>query len=111
MRVCWDYNGNRAMVIHTARIGYGKDPEFEVNPPTAPTMEQRLAWATVKPGSLIGEALKEEKVDVDWSKLTRLAGVEDNVLHSKPAVTGSSWRNVIWRSADHGRGRRYKNKL
>ncbi|KAJ8087251.1 8-oxo-dGTP diphosphatase [Marasmius tenuissimus] len=104
------------MLIHAARIGYGKEPEFEVNPPTAPTMEQRLAWGAVKPGSLIKDALLEENIDVDWNKLRKLAGIEENsrsknILHLKPVGSGSSWRNVIWRSADHGRGKRYESKL
>ncbi|KAL0581505.1 8-oxo-dGTP diphosphatase [Marasmius crinis-equi] len=106
-----------AMLIHTARIGFKKDPDFEVNPPSAPTMEQRLAWAAVKPGSLIKEALNEERARVDWAKLQKLAGLDENSDSSRAFLSRaakprpSPWGNVIWRTADHKRGRTYKSKL
>ena len=28
-----------------ASIGYGREPEFEVQPPGAPGMEERIGWA------------------------------------------------------------------
>ncbi|KAI4526535.1 hypothetical protein K523DRAFT_264402 [Schizophyllum commune Tattone D] len=37
-----------AILIHTATIGYGRRPEFEVNPPGAPSWRERIEWALAK---------------------------------------------------------------
>ncbi|KAG7097581.1 hypothetical protein E1B28_004918 [Marasmius oreades] len=107
-----------AMLIHTARLGFTRDPDFEVNSPTAPTMEQRLAWATIKEGSLIKRALLEDGTDVDWLKLKRLAGsVEENPdqIVRKAGEAADSlvrWKSIFWRSSEsHRKGKIYKGKL
>jgi len=33
------------MLIRVARVGYAREPDFEVQPPNAPTTEERIAWA------------------------------------------------------------------
>ncbi|KAL1706364.1 NUDIX hydrolase domain-like protein [Schizophyllum commune] len=37
-----------AILIHTATIGYGRKPDFEVNPPGAPSWRERIEWALAK---------------------------------------------------------------
>ncbi|TRM67761.1 NUDIX hydrolase domain-like protein [Schizophyllum amplum] len=34
-----------AILIHAASIGYGRAPDFEVNPPHAPSWRERIEWA------------------------------------------------------------------
>jgi len=34
-----------AMLIRVATVGYAREPDFEVQPPNAPTLEERIAWA------------------------------------------------------------------
>jgi len=36
---------NRAVLIRVATVGYAREPDFEVQPPNAPTPEERIAWA------------------------------------------------------------------
>ncbi|KZP09940.1 hypothetical protein FIBSPDRAFT_759195 [Athelia psychrophila] len=40
-----------AMLIEVARIGYKREPEFEVQPPNAPNGEERAAWALRREGA------------------------------------------------------------
>ncbi|EEB90983.1 hypothetical protein MPER_10736 [Moniliophthora perniciosa FA553] len=63
------------MLIHTARIGFAREPDFEADPPTAPTMEQRIAWMVIKEGSLLKEALIQENIKLDLERKKKLAGV------------------------------------
>ncbi|KAF9266071.1 hypothetical protein L218DRAFT_922455 [Marasmius fiardii PR-910] len=109
-----------AILIHTARIGFARYPDFEINPPTAPTMEQRLAWAIIKEGSLIKAALLEEGRHVDWHSLKKLAGyIEEDSINQRKARrnTGEAndpgfWKNILWRSDEHRKGRTHnKSKL
>ncbi|KAF7984722.1 hypothetical protein HWV62_11648 [Athelia sp. TMB] len=40
-----------AMLIEVARIGYAREPEFEVQPPNAPSGEERIVWALRREGA------------------------------------------------------------
>jgi hypothetical protein len=33
------------MLIRVATVGYAREPDFEVQPLNAPTLEERIAWA------------------------------------------------------------------
>ncbi|KAL1743746.1 NUDIX hydrolase domain-like protein [Schizophyllum fasciatum] len=46
-----------AILIHAASIGYGRKPEFELNPPGAPSWRERIEWALAKhPGFQLGHS-------------------------------------------------------
>ena len=53
----------RAILIRTATIGYAREPDFEVKPPHAPTMEERIAWALLY-RKVFREACDKEGVDL-----------------------------------------------
>lgn len=48
-----------AMLIEVARIGYQREPEFEVQPPNAPNAEERIVWALRREGAF-RRAFEEE---------------------------------------------------
>lgn len=55
------------MLIRTAIIGYQREPDFEVNPPHAATMEERIAYALLhRPG--FRESCEKEHVDLRPAK-------------------------------------------
>ena len=64
------------MLIKTATIGYGRQPEFEVYSPNAPTMEQRMAWALLN-RKVFWEACEKEGIDLSLAR--KIAGVKDVV--------------------------------
>ncbi|KAF8076966.1 NUDIX hydrolase domain-like protein [Lyophyllum atratum] len=67
-----------SILIRVASIGYARAPEFEVEPPGAPGLEKRLAWAVLSKPE-VWEALEREGVRVDWRRIRKLAGVEEGV--------------------------------
>ncbi|KAG6836965.1 hypothetical protein H0H93_000357 [Arthromyces matolae] len=72
------------ILIRVSTIAYGHPPEFDVNPPNAPSLRTRLAWTVIsKPD--FREAFKRENIKVDWDRLKHIAGVKegDGVSHKK----------------------------
>ncbi len=61
----------RSILIEAAILGYGQ-PDFEVQPPGAPTPEQRIAW-TMLTEPAYREACEDEGVVVDWEAVRRIA--------------------------------------
>ena len=59
------------MLIRTAAIGYGREPDFEVNPPNAPLTEERIAHAMLHL-PVFREAFKREGIDPDDQLLASL---------------------------------------
>ncbi|KAJ3574685.1 hypothetical protein NP233_g1586 [Leucocoprinus birnbaumii] len=47
------------MLIRVATIGYGREPEFQVNDPTTPSLEKRIAWALLN-RAVFRKACEEE---------------------------------------------------
>ncbi|ESK91863.1 hypothetical protein Moror_10475 [Moniliophthora roreri MCA 2997] len=115
------------MLIHTARIGFAREPDFELHPPTTPTMDQRIAWTIVKDGSLLKEALIQENIEFDLERMKKWAGVasEEDLRGSRRQVykdkegrptfswrkTVIPWRSGLWRAGDERPRRILKNKL
>lgn len=64
------------MLIRVATIGYGREPDFEVHAPNAPSLEQRLAWALLT-RKVFWDACEKEGVDL--SPARRIAGVKSSV--------------------------------
>jgi hypothetical protein len=54
-------------------IGYGRQPDFEVQPVGAPGGEERLAWAMLTHPAF-KEACEKEGLHVDWGELKRIVG-------------------------------------
>ena len=55
------------MCINVARIGYKREPSFELHAPGSPSTEERLAWALVKRPSFL-EACLKEGVDLGYAR-------------------------------------------
>ncbi|EAU82611.1 hypothetical protein CC1G_07893 [Coprinopsis cinerea okayama7 len=83
-----------AMLIRVATIGYGREPDFEVHPPGAPTMDERIAWALVH-RKVFKDACEKEGIDLGLAR--RIAGVDKD---GRPVKTA---RNL---KAGEGKGRR-----
>jgi coenzyme A diphosphatase NUDT7 len=62
---------NRAMLIRTAIIGYGREPDFEVNPPNGPLTEERIAYEMLH-NSVFREACDLEGLKLNEAQLTSL---------------------------------------
>ncbi|KAJ7599091.1 NUDIX hydrolase domain-like protein [Mycena floridula] len=61
-----------SILIHTAMIGYAREPDFEVYPPRAPGWEERIAHGMlVHP--VYREAAEKEGLKIDWDLVRRLA--------------------------------------
>lgn len=55
------------MLIRTAIVGYQREPDFEVNPPHAATMEERIAYALLyRPG--FRASCEKEHIDLRPAK-------------------------------------------
>ncbi|KAF9235228.1 NUDIX hydrolase domain-like protein, partial [Melanogaster broomeanus] len=54
-----------SILIKTATIGYGRTPEFEVQPPHAPTSAQQIAHALLTPSNPLRIACDREAVDAN----------------------------------------------
>ncbi len=62
-------------------LGYRKEPDFEVEPPGAPTNEERIAWMMYS-NPAFREACEVEGVEVEWESVRRIA--EEVVKRDKP---------------------------
>lgn len=71
-----------SIMIRVASVGYARPPEFEVQPPGAPRLEARLAWALLSRPEF-WEAYRKEGMRVDWERLRRLTGVKQGVEERK----------------------------
>jgi hypothetical protein len=83
-----------SILIHVATVGYGRQPEFEINLPGTPTRYRRLAW-TMFSKPVFREACEKEGLRVDWALVKRIAtegdGDDGNQLRGK----GNQWRRGI----------------
>ncbi|KAK0242863.1 NUDIX hydrolase domain-like protein [Armillaria nabsnona] len=61
-----------AILIRVAMLGYRKEPDFEVEPPGAPTNEERIAWVMYS-NPAFREACEVEGVEVEWESVRRIA--------------------------------------
>ena len=57
--------GFRAILIHTAQIGYARDPAYELNAPGQASLLDRIAVAIQQEASL-QQACQEEGIEGDW---------------------------------------------
>ncbi|KAG6915910.1 hypothetical protein DXG01_009280 [Tephrocybe rancida] len=67
-----------SIMIRVSTIAYGHPPEFEINPlgSGSPSLKARLAWAMLSKTEF-REACHKERLQVDWGRLRRLAGVKE----------------------------------
>ncbi|TFK23534.1 hypothetical protein FA15DRAFT_593961 [Coprinopsis marcescibilis] len=91
-----------AMMIRVAMIGYGRPPEFEINPPNAPSTEERIAWALLHRKVFL-EACEKEGIDLGVAR--RIAGVDENGKR----LPGRHRKEEL--RQDKGRGKRRQAKL
>ncbi|KAG6876372.1 hypothetical protein C0992_013179 [Termitomyces sp. T32_za158] len=68
-----------SIMIRVSMIAYGHPPEFDIYPPgtETPTLKARLAWAMLSRPQL-QEACQKERLKVDWDRLRRIAGVNED---------------------------------
>ena len=71
------------MLIRVAMIGYARAPSFELHPPNAPPMEERIAYALLK-RKAFREACEKEGVDLNVAR--RIAGVEEEEKGEKEGM-------------------------
>ncbi|KAF5358626.1 hypothetical protein D9758_007740 [Tetrapyrgos nigripes] len=99
------YGLTAAIMIHVARIGYNREPNFEIDPPpfppatgsrsatdsessdwddeeesSVPNTDMRIAWAMLNRPSPMYDALVQEGLDkkVDWRRARRLLGLDES---------------------------------
>ncbi|KAG8219100.1 hypothetical protein J3R82DRAFT_4863 [Butyriboletus roseoflavus] len=77
---------HRAILIKTATIGYGRTPEFEVQPPNAPTPAQQIAYALLTPTNPLRIASGREGIDVNKT-VARLL---------RPPMAANAARMIEW---------------
>ncbi|KIK99005.1 hypothetical protein PAXRUDRAFT_605341 [Paxillus rubicundulus Ve08.2h10] len=78
-----------SILIKTATIGYGHAPDFEVQPPNAPTSEQQIAHALLSPSNPLRIACEKEGVNAN-----RTAA---RMLRPHPALNAArtiEWENI-----------------
>ncbi|KAG7449340.1 uncharacterized protein BT62DRAFT_945529 [Guyanagaster necrorhizus] len=61
-----------AILIRVAMLSYAKEPDFEVEPPGAPTNEERIAWVMYS-NPTFRKACETEGVAVDWESVRCIA--------------------------------------
>lgn len=76
----------RAILIKTATIGYGRTPEFEVQPPNAPTPAQQIAYALLTPANPLRIACGQEGIDVNKTAARLL----------RPPIAANARRTIEW---------------
>jgi len=64
-----------AILIHTASVGFAHPPDFELQPPNAPSSEERIAWVMWS-NPVFRQACEEERISIDWRLVRKLAGVD-----------------------------------
>lgn len=79
----------RGILVRVSTIGYGREPEFEVDPPGSPSKEVRLAWSVLSRPAFKA-ACEKEALRVDWEALKRIV--------DRGSRRGSSKRGV-WSTA------------
>ncbi|KAH0840368.1 hypothetical protein J3R83DRAFT_1391 [Lanmaoa asiatica] len=75
-----------SILIKTATIGYGRPPEFEVQPPNAPTLARQIAHALLTPANPIRTACEREGIDVNKTAARLL----------RPPIAANATRTVEW---------------
>jgi hypothetical protein len=90
------FSSDSSILIHVAMVGYGRQPEFELNRPGAPTRDRRLAW-TMFNKPVFREACEKEGVRVDWALVKRIASAEGHSDGgSRQNSRGKRWRRGVW---------------
>ncbi|KAG6369619.1 hypothetical protein JVT61DRAFT_14188 [Boletus reticuloceps] len=75
-----------SILIKTATIGYGRPPEFEVQPPNAPTPAQQIALALLTPANPVRIACEREGVDANKAAARLL----------RPPLVANAPRTIEW---------------
>ncbi|KAF8432941.1 hypothetical protein L210DRAFT_960253 [Boletus edulis BED1] len=75
-----------SILIKTATIGYGRLPEFEVQPPNAPTPAQQIALALLTPANPVRIACEREGVDANKAAARFL----------RPPLAANAPRTIEW---------------
>ena len=77
---------HRSILIKTAAVGYGRSPEFEVQPPNAPTPAQQIAHALLTPANPLRIACEREGVDANKTAARLL----------RPPIAANAARTIEW---------------
>jgi hypothetical protein len=80
------FGTHRSILIKTATIGYGRPPEFEVQPPNAPTPAHQIAHALLTPANPLRIACEREGVDVNKTAARLL----------RPPMAANAARTIEW---------------
>nr|GAT47921.1 predicted protein [Mycena chlorophos] len=64
------------VLINTAIVAYGREPDFEPLPVAALGMHQRIAWALWSNPDF-RTSYDSEGINIDWDKIRRIAGVKE----------------------------------
>ncbi|KAF8547354.1 hypothetical protein OG21DRAFT_1490298 [Imleria badia] len=75
-----------SILIQTATIGYRRSPEFEVQPPNAPTPAQQIAHALLTPANPLRIACEREGVDANKTAARLL----------RPPMAANAARTIEW---------------
>ena len=79
-------SAHRSILIKTATIGYGRSPEFEVQPRNAPTPAQQIAHALLTPANPLRIACEREGVDASRTAARLL----------RPPMAANAARTIEW---------------
>ncbi|KAI9569235.1 hypothetical protein HD554DRAFT_594098 [Boletus coccyginus] len=75
-----------SILIKTATVGYGRPPEFEVQPPNAPTPAQQISHALLTPANPLRIACEREGIDADETAVRLL----------RPPMAVNAARTIEW---------------
>lgn len=87
--------GYRGILIRVSTIGYGRGPDFEVEPQGAPSKEVRLAWAMLSRPAF-KKACEKEGLRVDWEALARIVGGGARKSDAKDGPKRGIWSVGAW---------------
>lgn len=83
---CTVLYAHRAILIKTATIGYGRTPEFEVQPSNAPTPAEQIAYALLTPANPLRIACGQEGIDANKTAARVL----------RPPFVANAARTIEW---------------
>lgn len=87
----------RAILIKTATIGYGRTPDFEVQPSNAPTSAQQIAYALLTPVNPLRIACQQEGLDANKAAalLLRPPVADNRRRATERAKIGAEWKKLL----------------
>ena len=80
------HHAHRSILIKTATFGYGRTPDFELQPPNAPTPAQQIAYALLTPANPLRVACEREGIDANKAAARML----------RPPVAVNATRSIAW---------------